>query len=113
MMNVRTRNRLHAQRGQTLVLVALAMLALMGVTALATDSAYYRYEQRLQQTAADAGAIAGLQELSNGRAAATAAAKADASSNGFTDGSNGVTVDVNTSYVDSFTGSSGGVQVQV
>ncbi|HLI97432.1 MAG TPA: TadG family pilus assembly protein, partial [Candidatus Baltobacteraceae bacterium] len=45
--------------------------------------------------------------------AATAAAKADASTNGFADGSNGVTVDVNTGYVDSFTGSSGGVQVQV
>lgn len=103
--------RLHSQRGQTLVLVALLLVVLVGMTSLAADAGYYRYQQRVMQSAADSAALAGAAEVSYG--GADAAAKADASTNGFTDGSNGVSVAVNSNYSDAYTGSSSAVQVVI
>ena len=69
-------------------------VVLMGIAALAVDTGYWRYQQRLEQTAADAGAIAGAAELAYPAAADwNAAAQNDAAANGFTD-DNGVTVSV-------------------
>lgn len=104
-------SRLESQRGQTLVLVALLLVVLMGLTSLAADAGYYHYQQRVMQTAADSAALAGAAEISYGDPAA--AAKSDAATNGFTDGANGVTVTVTTNYSDQYTGSSSAVQVVI
>lgn len=103
--------RLHGQRGQTLVLVALLLVVLVGMTSLAADAGYYRYQQRIMQSASDSAALAGAAELAYG--GADAAAKADSAANGFADGVNGVTVMVNTNYSDQYTGSSPAVQVVI
>ncbi len=103
--------RLNGQRGQTLVMVAMLLTVLTGITSLSVDVGYERYQQRLQQSAADSAALAGAAEVAYGTSSATAAAKADAASNGFTDGSNGVTVTVDTDYSDAYTG--GGTAVHV
>lgn len=46
-----------SQRGQVVPLVALCLAALMGFAAFAVDLGYLRYQQRVQQYAADAAAI--------------------------------------------------------
>lgn len=81
------------ESGQTLPIVALSAVALLGFAGLSADVGFLRYQQRVQQTAADSAAIAGATELialtgSSSAAAISAAAKNDASSNGFSD-SNG------------------------
>jgi hypothetical protein len=84
----------HAQAGQTLPFVAVVIGALLGFTGLAVDAGYLRYEQRIQQTAADSAAIAGASELLAGTNITTAA-KNDAASNGFTDNGASTIVTVN------------------
>jgi hypothetical protein len=54
------------ERGQTLVIVALAMVALMGMLALTFDGGYAFFQRRLAQTAADAGALAGARARCTG-----------------------------------------------
>jgi uncharacterized membrane protein len=46
------------QSGQVLVSAAIALVVLMGFAGLAFDRGILRYQRRLQQTAADAGAVA-------------------------------------------------------
>ena len=82
------------ESGQTLIFVALSMSMLLGFTAFATDAGVLLHQRRLAQTAADSAAIAGAEHLGYGSVAAQAAAKADASSNGFTSSQNGATVTV-------------------
>src|SRR5690348_10810711 len=96
---------MHRQRGQTLIFVAMTLVVLIGMTGLAVDVGYYRYEQRIMQSAADSAALAGTAELKYGSSSAENAAKADAASNGFTDGVN-ATVSPDPDYSDTFTGSS-------
>jgi hypothetical protein len=86
------------QRGQILPFIGICLLVLMGFAGLAVDLGYVQYQERQQQSAADAAAIAAAQALisnnscaTNSSAAQTAAVN-DASSNGFTNGSNSVTV---------------------
>ncbi|MGH9775084.1 MAG: pilus assembly protein TadG-related protein [Candidatus Acidiferrales bacterium] len=81
------------QSGQTIVVVAVALVALLAMLGLAIDIGYFRYLKRQLQTAADAAAMAGAAELPFNDV--VAAAKADSSANGFADGKNGVTVTVN------------------
>jgi hypothetical protein len=70
------------------------LVVLIGMAALAVDVGYWRNQQRLAQTAADAAAIAGADELKYPVLADwNAAAKNDAAANGFTD-DNGATVSV-------------------
>lgn len=76
-------NRHHAQRGQTLPLVAIALLLLLGTAGFAVDVGYHQYQQRMQQTATDSAALAGAKEKPLGDV--TAAAKQDATINGYTD----------------------------
>lgn len=79
------------ERGQTLPIVAIAVVLLMGFTALAVDAGYLEYKQRTQQTAADAAAIAGAWQLLAGNSPLSAA-QASASTNGFTDNGTSVVV---------------------
>jgi Putative Flp pilus-assembly TadE/G-like len=81
------------EAGQTLVFVAFGMVMLGAILGLAIDLGYMRFLKRRIQTAADSAAIAGAGEIGYGDV--TVAAKADSTSNGFTDGTNGVTVTVN------------------
>ena len=73
-------------RGQTLPLVGIAVLALVGVTGFATDVGYHQYRQRIQQTATDSAALAAGAQFGG---SFVAAAQQDARSNGFTDGTSG------------------------
>jgi putative Flp pilus-assembly TadE/G-like protein len=82
------------ESGQTLVSLAFGMVVVSAVLGLAIDVGYLRFLKRQLQTAVDGAAIAGAAEVNYGDV--TAAAKSDAAANGFTDGSSGVTVTVNT-----------------
>ncbi len=79
------------QSGQALVGTAVAMVVLCGVAGLAIDMGTLRYQKRLQQTAADAAAIAGAQNLDFGSGVQAGAVNA-ASQNGFTDAGGGTSV---------------------
>jgi Flp pilus assembly protein TadG len=88
--------RAHGRRGFVLVTMLLSMVALLAFVGLAIDVGYLQYQKTSMQTAADAAALGGVQELiMNGSGTLTTAAKADAALNGFTDGTNGVSVTVN------------------
>jgi Flp pilus assembly protein TadG len=81
-----------AEAGQALVLGAVGLIALLGFAGLAVDMGMLRYEKRLQQTAADAAAIAGASNLpaaygGPGSTAVTIAAQDASAANGFTDSS--------------------------
>ena len=75
--------------GQTFLLVSIALVVVLGMAALAVDVGDLWTTRRLMQSAADAGAVAGADEIALGGSstAITAAAKDAASHNGFTDGS--------------------------
>ncbi len=74
-----------------------ALTALFGVSALAVDLGYWRYEQRVQQTAADAAAVAGVIQESyvSGITGVTSAARSASATNGFTHDGVKTTVTVN------------------
>lgn len=95
-MNVRPQRPRHGERGQVVPLVALATTVLLGFAVLALDVGYLRFQQRIQQIAADSAAIAGAQELLYATPGWNAGATGDATLNGYTDdkGAN-VTVAVN------------------
>jgi hypothetical protein len=65
-----------SEEGQTLIYVAVAMVALLGLAALAIDGGHLYAERRAMQNAADAGALAGARELCRGIPEATAEAVA-------------------------------------
>lgn len=73
------------QKGQALVFTAAALVVLIGFAGMAIDMGVLRHDRRVQQTAADAAAIAGADNLpySGWQAGAQNAAV----SNGFTDAS--------------------------
>ena len=83
------------QRGQAMLFVVMSLPVLFGFAAFAVDMGYLRYEQRLQQTAADAAAIAGAWQVKSGLSPTTAAQSASAS-NGFTNDGTNTIVTVNT-----------------
>jgi len=70
------------QKGQTLLATAAAMVVLMGFLGLGIDMGVLRYEKRLQQSAADAAAIAGASDLAP-YSGVTTAAQAALATNGF------------------------------
>ncbi len=82
-----------SRRGQVIVLVAVSLVAMMGMIGVVTDFAFMQHQKNMMQTAADSAAMAGSQELSYGDMAA--AGKADAARNGYTDGASSVTVTIN------------------
>lgn len=75
-------NRRSGQRGQSMLFVVISLPVLLGFAAFAVDMGYLRYEQRIQQTAADSAAIAGAWQLVNGQDP-TNAAQLAAGNNGF------------------------------
>ncbi|HEV2616975.1 MAG TPA: pilus assembly protein TadG-related protein [Candidatus Acidoferrales bacterium] len=71
------------EAGQALVFTAVGLVVLMGFAGLAIDMGVMRYEKRLQQTAADAAAIAGANNLPYG--GVTVGAQDAAATDGFAD----------------------------
>jgi hypothetical protein len=65
--------RARGERGQILALVALALVALLGIAAFAIDVGYAYYAKRQLQSATDAAALAGAQDLPNGSTAISTA----------------------------------------
>ncbi len=61
------------EEGQTVVLVAIAMVALLALCAFAIDVGYAYFAHRSLQASADAAALAGAQELPDGTLAAATA----------------------------------------
>lgn len=104
------------ERGQVLPLFALVLVVLFGTAALAVDVGSWRYQQRLAQSAADSAAVAGAGELAYPASAdVAAAARSDASANGFTDdGGANVTVTVNSPpSAGAYSGNANAVEVVV
>ena len=87
--------RRRADSGQTTVFVLLAMPVILGMVGLAIDVGYLRATKRQMQTAADSGAIAGALAVNDATSDYARLAKSAAGADGFTDGTNGVTVTVN------------------
>ena len=82
--------------GFVLVTMLCCTVILAAFLGLAIDSGYLELVKTRMQTAADAAALGGVQEIKmNGTANVVSAARADAALNGFTHGANGVTVTVN------------------
>jgi len=102
-------------RGFVLITMVASMVAILSIVGLAIDTGNLQLVKVRMQTAADAAAVGGVQELrANGPSNVTAAAKADAASNGFTDGQNAVTVVVNKPPTYGFyTGDSSAVEVTI
>lgn len=90
--------RLHGARcgGFVLVTMLCCLVILAAFLGLAIDAGYLELVKTRMQTAADAAALGGAQEIKmNGAANVVAMAQGDAALNGFTTGQNGVTVTVN------------------
>jgi hypothetical protein len=87
----------HRERGQTLPITGICLVLIFSFAALAIDAGYLEYKQRLQQTAADAAAIAAAWSLIAGNSQSSTAvlnaAQTSAATNGFTD-DGGATVSV-------------------
>src|SRR5579864_5468707 len=83
-----------AMPGQAIPILAAAMALILGLCGLAVDVGLLYTARRTMQTAADAAAIAGATALRDAQTASSAA-RAAATLNGFTDGSNNVSVAVN------------------
>jgi hypothetical protein len=80
------------ERGQSFVMVALMLTALLGFVGVVIDIGWYEVNLIRVQRAADAAALAGVVYLPGNLATGRTAAKNEASKNGFTDGSPGITV---------------------
>lgn len=84
------------ERGQVLPLIALSLTMLMGFAGMGVDTGYWAYQQRQQQSATDAAALGGAQQLlysgCTSPSAAQTAAATDATANGYTNGIHNVTV---------------------
>ncbi len=80
-------------RGQVMVLICVSLIAIVGMIAVVTDFSFMQHQRNMMQTAADSAAMAASAELSYGDL--VAAGKADAASNGYTDGASSVTVTIN------------------
>jgi hypothetical protein len=65
----------------------------VGMIAVVTDFSFLQHQRNMMQTAADSAAMAGSEELSYGDQ--VVAGKADAATNGYTDGASSVTVAIN------------------
>jgi Flp pilus assembly protein TadG len=96
--------RLDDERGAVAVVVALALIALLGVSALVLDAGNLYWERRQLQAGADAGALAAAQDFAAGEdAAALASAKNFADQNNvrgaYVDDVNGFQVDASAQEV--------------
>ncbi|TMD60327.1 MAG: hypothetical protein E6I87_06905 [Chloroflexi bacterium] len=78
--------------GQTIVIVGLCLTVLLGVVGLAIDVGWFELNLLRMQGAADAAALAGVVYLPGNLAGGLNAARAEATKNGYTSGTGGVTV---------------------
>ncbi len=76
-----------------MVLICVSLVALMGMIGVVADFSFMQHQRNMMQTAADSAAMAGAAELTYGDQ--VTAGKADAASNGYTDGASSVTVAIN------------------
>jgi hypothetical protein len=85
-----------SEGGQAIILIAITLLGMLMMVGLAIDAGQVYSARRAMQEAADAAAYAGSVTLYEGgsQAQAFAAATADATTNGFTDGVAGTTITV-------------------
>ncbi|HYW48941.1 MAG TPA: pilus assembly protein TadG-related protein [Bryobacteraceae bacterium] len=111
----RTRCPKQSRRGFVLITAVLSIVVLLAFLGFAIDVGYLEYQKTRMQTAADAAALGGVQELRmNGSSTVVSAAKSDSALNGFTNGTNGVTVTVNNPPASGYyTSDSTGVEVIV
>ena len=79
--------------GQVMLLICVSLVAIVGMIAIVADFSFMQDQRNMMQTAADSAAMAGAEELNYGDA--VTAGRADAATNGYTSGHNGVTVAVN------------------
>ena len=79
--------------GQVVILICVALLAIMGMIGVVTDLGFLHHQRNMMQTAADSAAMAGAEELNYGDQ--VTAGKADAASNGYTNGQASVSVTIN------------------
>jgi hypothetical protein len=106
----------NSTRGQVLPLVAICLAVLMGFAGMAIDVGFAEYQQRQQQNATDAAAIGGAQQMIyDGCGASTAytAAQNDAATNGFTNGTNSVSVNASQPTSGPYASNTCAVQVQI
>src|SRR3981081_3978049 len=80
------------ERGQAFIMVALMLTMLLGFIGIVIDVGWYEVNLVRVQRAADAAALAGVVYLPGNLGGGVAAAKAESSKNGFTDGAPGTTV---------------------
>ena len=99
--------------GFVIITITLSMFFLLGFAGLAIDVGFFRYVKRLAQTAADAGAVGAAMAMGKGESGVTFG-RLDAARNGFTHGTDAVTVSVNSPPSAGFyAGNSGFVEVIV
>jgi len=87
--------KINSQKGQALILIALAMVGLVGFTALTVDGGRVLSDRRHAQNAADTSVLAAALAKIQGKPDYKNYAVDRATSNGYTTGANGATVDVN------------------
>lgn len=91
MARIKHKVRGNRQAGQALYLTAMSLVVLTGFLGLGIDMGAMRYEKRLEQTAADAAAIAGASDLQYDSVAGVSRAAMDAAAtNGFQDNDGGI-----------------------
>jgi hypothetical protein len=101
------------ESGQAVVMTALAVFCVMGFTGMGIDVGMLFQAKRAMQTAADAAAIAGAQQYVYDQSLYVSAGKAASAANGYTDGTNGVTVTVGPPTTGPHAGMAGAVQAVV
>jgi hypothetical protein len=85
----------HGESGQTMIMVAILLPVMLGVSGLALDVGSLYSHKRRMQSAADAAALAGALEVNRGRQAfATAMAQRESKRNGFENAVDGAAITV-------------------
>ena len=99
------KHRKPSERGQAIVLLAISIVVLLGFTALAIDGGMVFSDRRHAQNAADAAALAGALQKSNGQSDAVViqAAERSAESNGYTTDQMSVSISPFTDFSGSYT----------
>jgi hypothetical protein len=87
MINLEMKLKRKNESGQAMIIATFMLVAMIGFVGLGIDMGVHRYQKRLQQTAADAGALAGASNLAYG--GVITGAQNAATANGFTDNSGG------------------------
>src|SRR6185295_128615 len=92
------------ERGQILVVFALALIAIIAMTGLVLDGGSTFVQRRDQQNVADAAAMAAAYaySMTDDTGAASTAAQDTAASNGYTNGTGGVSVTVTNAFIDPY-----------